>query len=119
MHNVLIVDDSAYARMLIKENIAFLNDLNVVGEASNGIEAIKKFKECVPDIVLLDITMTGIDGLEVLKQIRAINSNTKIIMISARGDTIREAFLDGADDYIVKPYDVETFKDKIEKLMEG
>lgn len=119
MYNVLIVDDSAYVRMLIKENIAVLENLNVVGEASNGLEAIRKFNDKKPDIVLLDITISGLDGIEVLKKIKEAKLNTKVMMISARGDTIEEAFLDGADDYIIKPYDVDTFKEKIEKLMEG
>ncbi|MCR5201798.1 MAG: response regulator transcription factor [Lachnospiraceae bacterium] len=101
---VLIVDDD--------ENIAELIALNLMKECfdthivSNGEEALKKYKEFAPDIILLDIMLPGIDGYEILREIRK-DSSTPVIMLSAKGETFDKVLgLElGADDYITKPFD--------------
>ncbi|HPU63501.1 MAG TPA: response regulator [Mobilitalea sp.] len=105
MMKVLIVDDAAFMRLTIKTMLEN-NGIEVVGEASNGIEAIQKFKQLKPDIVTMDITMPDMDGIDALKAILATDPNAKVVMISAMGQEIlvREAILNGAKSFIVKPF---------------
>ena len=74
MANILIVDDAAFMRMMIKD-ILTKNGYVVVGEAENGLKAVEKFKEHSPDLVIMDITMPEMDGIQAVKQIKAINSS--------------------------------------------
>ncbi|AZP04257.1 response regulator [Jeotgalibaca ciconiae] len=104
--NILIVDDAAFMRMKLKD-ILEKNGYTVVGEAQNGIEAVDLYKEVKPDLVTMDITMPEMDGIESLKQIKAFDSNAKVIMCSAMGQQgmVMEAIKMGAIDFIVKPFD--------------
>ncbi|WP_286883686.1 response regulator, partial [Aneurinibacillus sp. UBA3580] len=83
-NRVLIVDDAAFMRMMIKE-ILTKNGYNVVGEASDGVQAVEKFKELSPDLVTMDITMPEMDGITALKEIKKISPGAKVIMCSAMG----------------------------------
>lgn len=105
MRRVLIVDDAAFMRMLIK-TILEKNGFQVVGEAENGAVAVSKYKELQPDIVTMDITMPEMDGIMALKEIRAIDPNAKVVMISAMGQEtyVREAVKLGAKGFVVKPF---------------
>ena len=105
MKRVLIVDDAAFMRMSLK-TILEKNGFQVVGEAENGIVAVRKYKELHPDIVTMDITMPEMDGVLALKEIRAIDPNSKVVMISAMGQEIfvREAVKLGAKGFVVKPF---------------
>lgn len=105
---VLIADDSAFIRMLLREVLEG-NGFEVVGDASNGVDAIKKFKELIPDIITMDITMPVMDGIHAVQEILAIDSNAKIIMISAMGQQamVVDAMKVGAKDFIVKPFEKE------------
>ena len=67
--NILICDDAAFMRMMIKD-ILTKNGYNVAGEAENGLKAVEKFKEVNPDLVLMDITMPEMDGIQALKEIK-------------------------------------------------
>ena len=69
--NILICDDAAFMRMMIKD-ILTKNGYNVAGEAENGLKAVEKFKEVNPDLVLMDITMPEMDGIQALKEIKKI-----------------------------------------------
>lgn len=102
---VLIVDDAAFMRMLLKDIIS-KGGYEVVGEASNGAEAIEKYKEVKPDIVTMDITMPDMNGIEATKKIMEIDPNANIIMCSAMGQQMMvvEAIQAGAKDFIVKPF---------------
>lgn len=84
MLKLLIVDDAMFMRTMIK-NIVKDSDFEVVAEAENGLEAVKKYDEVKPDIVTLDITMPEMDGLEALAQIMAKDPSAKVIMCSAMG----------------------------------
>lgn len=86
MLKLLIVDDAMFMRTMIK-NIVKDSDFEVVAEAENGLEAVKKYDEVKPDIVTLDITMPEMDGLEALAQIMAKDPSAKVIMCSAMGST--------------------------------
>ena len=105
MKKVLIVDDTAFMRLAIK-TLLEKNNFDIVGEAENGLVAIKKYRELRPDMVIMDIAMPKMDGIEAIKEIRKIDKNANIIMISATGQEVmvREAILAGAKTFIVKPY---------------
>jgi len=72
MANILIVDDAAFMRMMIKD-ILSKNGYTVVGEAENGIKAVEKYKELQPDLVIMDITMPEMDGIQSVKHIKELN----------------------------------------------
>ena len=103
---VLVVDDAAFMRMKLKD-ILEKNDYIVVAEAENGADAIEKFKVESPDIVTMDITMPEMDGVEALKEIKAIDASAKVVMCSAMGQQsmVMDAIRAGAMDFIVKPFD--------------
>ena len=102
---VLIVDDAAFMRMLLKD-IVTKAGFEVVGEAANGKEAVEKYKELKPDVVTMDITMPEMNGIEAVKEIKKIDPNANIIMVSAMGQQamVIEAIQAGAKDFIVKPF---------------
>jgi len=116
---VLIVDDAAFMRMLLKDIISKAG-FEVVGEASNGKEAVEKYKELQPDIVTMDITMPEMNGIEAVKEIKKIDPNAKIIMVSAMGQQamVIEAIQAGARDFIVKPFQPARVIEAIKKLAE-
>ena len=84
MAKILIVDDAAFMRMMIKD-ILTKNGYEVVAEAANGVEAVELYKSHQPDLVTMDITMPEMDGIEAVKQIKAVNPAAKVIMCSAMG----------------------------------
>ncbi len=116
---VLIVDDAAFMRMLLKDIITKAG-FEVVGEASNGKEAVEKYKELKPDIVTMDITMPEMNGIEAVKEIKKIDPNAKIIMVSAMGQQamVIEAIQAGARDFIVKPFQPARVIEALKKLVE-
>lgn len=118
MSKVLIVDDAAFMRMMIKE-ILTKNGFEVVGEANDGLQAVEKFKELLPDLVTMDITMPEMDGITALKEIKKIDANAKIIMCSAMGQQamVIDAIQAGAKDFIVKPFQAERVLEAINKTL--
>jgi len=106
MKKILIVDDAKVVRMVIKQLLT-RSGFHVVGEASNGKEALEKYKELQPDAVTMDIVMPEADGLQGLKDILAFDKNAKVVMISAidQRDALHNALLQGAADYVVKPFE--------------
>lgn len=119
MKSVLIVDDAVFMRAALK---TLLSDsgFNVVGEASDGQEAINKYKDLSPDIVTMDITMKGMDGIDGLKGILDIDSKAKVVMISALGQEtyVKKAMISGAKTFIIKPYKNEHVIKTLNKVLE-
>lgn len=105
MKTVLIADDSIFMRTWLK-SLLDNSKYKVVTEAKDGEEAITKYREFQTDIVLLDITMPRMNGLQALKAIKDHNPLATVIMCSALGQQtlIEEAMGNGANDFIVKPY---------------
>ncbi len=115
---VLIVDDAAFMRMMIKD-ILGKNGFEILGEAENGIKAVEKFTELKPDLVIMDITMPEMDGIEAVKKILSMDSNAIIIMCSAMGQQamVIEAIQAGAKDFIVKPFQPERVLEAVNKAI--
>lgn len=116
--NILICDDAAFMRMMIKD-ILTKNGYNIVGEAENGAKAVEKYAELKPDLVLMDITMPEMDGIEALKKIKAADANASIIMCSAMGQQamVIESIQSGAKDFIVKPFQADRVLEAIKKAV--
>lgn len=106
VRRLLIAEDAIFMRRVIRD-VAAEAEWEVVAEATNGMEAMQKFEQFRPDLVVLDLGMPNVGGLEVLKQIRAHEPNTKVAVISEldQKGTILEALRAGAFDYIVKPFE--------------
>jgi len=118
MANILIVDDAAFMRMMIKD-ILTKNGYTVIGEAENGLKAVEKYKELNPDLVIMDITMPEMDGIQAVRQIKSLNSAAKIIMCSAMGQQamVIESIQAGARDFIVKPFQAERVIEAVKKVV--
>ncbi len=116
--NILICDDAAFMRMMIKD-ILTKNGYNIVGEAENGAKAVEKYSELKPDLVLMDITMPEMDGIEALKKIKASDPNASIIMCSAMGQQamVIESIQSGAKDFIVKPFQADRVLEAVQKVV--
>ena len=114
---ILVVDDEAGVRQSLQ--MVFNKSYRVI-EASAADEAFQKVADESPDVVLLDIMMPGTDGLAVLKQIRSVNGDCQVIMLTGL-NTARTAFAakgTGAFDYVTKPFDVEELRLRVEHALE-
>lgn len=103
---VLIVDDAMFMRTVLKKMLVD-EGYDVVGEASNGDDAIKLSKELKPNVVTLDITMPDRDGISSIEDILKVSPDSKIVMCSAMGQQamVVDAIKKGARDFIVKPFE--------------
>jgi two-component system, chemotaxis family, chemotaxis protein CheY len=117
-NRILVVDDAAFMRMMVKD-ILTKNGYEVIGEASDGRQAIEKYQELRPDLVTLDITMPEVDGIEALKKIRDVDPNARVIMCSAMGQQamVIDAIQAGARDFIVKPFQADRVIEAVKKAL--
>ncbi|GFI61471.1 chemotaxis protein CheY [Clostridiales bacterium] len=107
MAKILLVDDAAFMRMMVKDALTkngYGND--EIFEASDGEQAVAKYAEVKPDLVIMDITMPNKDGLEALKEIKGNDPGAAVVMCSAMGQEamVVDAIKSGAKDFIVKPF---------------
>ncbi len=118
MANILIVDDNIIIRKFLK-TLLMQAGYTIIAEAANGQAAVELYKKHLPDIVLLDITMPIMNGLDALKQIISINPNAKVIMATAleEKNKIFEAMESGAKHYLVKPLDKNKVLEIIKKVL--
>ena len=116
--SVLICDDAAFMRVMIKD-ILTKNGYEVAGEAENGAKAVEKYNETKPDLVMMDITMPEMDGIQALKKIKETDASANIIMCSAMGQQamVIEAIQSGAKDFIVKPFQAERVLEAVKKVV--
>jgi two-component system chemotaxis response regulator CheY len=117
--NILIADDLTFIKLVLRDLVEKAG-FRVVGEASNGEEAVELYQDKRPDVVLMDITMPKVDGLAALKQILSIDPEAKVIMCSALGQQslIVQALQLGAKDFIVKPFREERVISAIKKILD-
>ena len=118
MPTVLIVDDALFMRVAVG-NMFKEWGFEVVGEASNGREAVELYKELQPDLVTMDITMPVMSGLEAVKEIIPLYPNANIIMVTALGQQriIVEAIEEGAKDFITKPFEPNQLKMVVDNIL--
>jgi two-component system, chemotaxis family, chemotaxis protein CheY len=114
---LLIVDDAAVVRQRIRD-IVVEADWEVVGEAANGSEAVRRYDELRPTAVTLDLVMPESDGIHALREILAIDPDAKVVVVSALGqkNILKDAFKLGAADFIVKPFDRQTLIHTLEQF---
>jgi two-component system chemotaxis response regulator CheY len=116
MATILVVDDAAFMRMRISK---ILTEAGYeVIQAENGLDAVEKYRSAKPDAVLMDITMPEMDGLTALKEIRRVDPNAKVAMVTALGQqqVVLEAVKSGARDFLVKPAEAERVLAAVNKL---
>ncbi len=108
MAKILIVDDSRTSRKILKSILTEAGH-EIIGEATNGEEAVKMYDELNPDLVTLDITMPVMDGLSALKIIMTDHPDATVIMVTAAGQKSKmvEAIKEGASEFIQKPFEPE------------
>jgi len=115
---VVIADDSALIRFQLSDILSELG-FEILGEASNGNEAVLLYKNLKPDFVTLDIVMPEKDGPQALDEIKTIDPNAKVIMITALGkqEVVKDCIKRGASDFIVKPFNPMVIKDIFNKYL--
>ncbi len=116
--NILICDDAAFMRMMIKD-ILTKNGYTVAGEAENGVKAVEKYNEVKPDLVLMDIMMPEMDGIEALRKIKEQDPSAVVVMCSAMGQQamVIESIQAGAKDFIVKPFQPDRVLEAVSKVL--
>ena len=116
--SVLICDDAAFMRVMIKD-ILTKKGYEVTGEAENGKKAVEKYNEVKPDLVMMDITMPEMDGIEALKKIKESDASATVIMCSAMGQQamVIESIQSGAKDFIVKPFQADRVLEAVKKAV--
>ena len=114
---ILIADDAQFLRMRISKMLS-RNGFQVL-QADNGLGAVSAYKTARPDVVLMDITMPEMDGLTALREIRAVDPNARVVMLTALGQesVVLEAIRHGAQDFVVKPFEPEHVLETIHKVM--
>ena len=115
---ILIVDDAAFMRMMLRD-ILVVKGFEIVGEAENGIEAGSLFKRLKPDLVLMDITMPEMNGIEAVQEILKIDPDARIVMVSAMGQQamVIQSIKAGAMDFVVKPFHTDRVIDAVNKAL--
>lgn len=120
MAKIMLVDDAAFMRMMIKNSLSKggYADSTFV-EAQDGLEAVRKYEEEIPDLVIMDITMPNMDGLQALKKIRAAHGDARVIMCTAMGQEsmVVDAIKSGARDFIVKPFNAERITSTVKTIL--
>jgi two-component system LytT family response regulator len=113
--SVLIVDDEALARRGLKHRLKSMNSITVIGEAKNGREAVRKIRELSPDVVFLDIQMPGMDGFDVIMELKD-EELPAILFVTAFDEFAIKAFEFSAVDYLLKPIENERLVEALAKV---
>lgn len=121
---ILIVDDAAYMRAVI-EDVLTRNGFEVIGMAKNGLEGVNLYREfyemqSTPDLILMDITMKKMNGIDALKEIKIIDKNAKVVMCSSvkSKEALVKAVQAGATYFIIKPFENEELIRTVNKALE-
>jgi two-component system chemotaxis response regulator CheY len=118
MARVLVVDDAAFMRKLLTDALVG-GGHEVVGEAGDGVQALARYQELRPELTTLDITMPEKDGLTTLRELRMLDHDARVVIVSALGQEskVLEAVKLGAKDFVVKPFDAERLLAAVEKAL--
>lgn len=117
---VLIVDDIEFVRKVLSDILTQAH-YHVVGEATNGNEALQLFQKLEPDLVTMDVVMPEMSGIEATRKILKLNPNARVIIISAMGqeNLVMEAIHVGAKDYVQKPFTAQDVLKAAERALRG
>lgn len=117
---VLLVDDAQVVRLMLKR-IFTEAGYEIAGEAVSGAQAVERYRELMPDLVMMDITMPEMKGIEAVKEIITLDPNAKIIMCSSIGSKAKviEAVEAGAKNYILKPFEAQKVLDVVAAVLNG
>ena len=115
---VLIVDDSALMRRLLSDLLSSSPEIEIVGTARDGREAVLQAARLKPDVITLDVEMPEVSGLEALRQIRAVDPEAKVVVVTAldQKQSLMDSIREGAIDFIVKPFERERVLALLAKL---
>ncbi|MGQ9532771.1 MAG: response regulator [Desulfotomaculales bacterium] len=115
---VLVVDDAAFMRLTLS-GLLTRHGFEVAGEAASAEEAVWLYPDLRPDVVLMDVTMPGMGGVEGVRALRRVDPNAKIIMCSAMGqrELVLQAIAAGARDFVVKPFNEERLVGAIKRVL--
>jgi len=118
---VLIVDDHQIVRQGIRSLLSNYSEFDIVGEAANGVVALRLIKQLAPDVTLLDIRMPGESGLDILKQIRQIQPDARVLMLTSFDDDeyVMSALKSGAQGFVLKSVSDEMLVNAIRMVFEG
>ncbi len=118
MAKILLVDDAAFMRMMLKTTLSQAGYTDLI-EAEDGVKAVEAYSASKPDMVFMDITMPNKDGLETLKEIKAMDPGATVVMCSAMGQEsmVMESIKSGAKDFIVKPFKPERILSTVKKIL--
>ena len=118
MARVLVVDDAAFMRKMVTDALT-KGGHEVVGEASDGNEAVDRYRELRPEVTTLDITMPEKDGLTALGEIMSLDPGARVIMCSALGQEskVLESIKMGARDFVVKPFQADRVLGAVDKAL--
>ncbi|MDB5832390.1 MAG: LuxR family transcriptional regulator [Caballeronia sp.] len=121
MISIFIADDHAIVRSGLKQIVATTTDIAVVGEAAHGSEVVDKLRACRVDLLLLDMTMPGISGVDLIRRVRAEQPALPILVLSIHneGQVVSRALRAGATGYVTKDSDLEVLLAAIRKLAAG
>lgn len=119
--SVLLVEDHNLLRIGIRVSILHDQSISIVGEATNGVEAVNQARSLNPDVILMDVSMPIMDGLESSREIKKFNSRSKIIMLTSHttADIVQSAFSSGASGYCLKDVDAERLCSAIKAVHNG
>ena len=118
MYKIMLADDAGFMRKMIQNHLSGAGYTDFV-EAADGAQAVELYKEHKPDLVLLDITMPNMSGIEALAAIKQLDPNSKVVMCSAMGqqNMVIDAIQSGALDFIVKPFQPDRVLEAIKKVI--
>jgi two-component system nitrate/nitrite response regulator NarL len=121
LYTLLMIDDHPLFRRGVLQLLSERTDFKTVGEASSGAEGLKLAAELNPDIILLDLNMRDMNGIEVLKQIKASESEAKVVMLTVSDDAVDlvAALRAGADGYLLKEMDPDDLCSKLKRVASG
>lgn len=118
---ILVIDDHPLFRRGVQQLIAMVSDFELVGEAGSGAEGVRMVRDLLPDLVLLDLNMAGMDGLQVLAEIKALDLPTRVVMltVSNSDEDLVAALRAGADGYLLKDMEPESLLESLREAARG
>ena len=118
---IVIVDDHRVVHQALAEMISFVDDFELIAQGSNGVEAVELCRQFQPDVVLMDVVMPELDGIEATRQILANNPNTKVLALSSfqDSDSVDSMLKNGASGYILKHASIDELEDIIRTIYKG